>query len=164
MNKAVAIIAGIAFTVLATGCTATISGSVNSTTPAPSHVSTLTKAQCATQMAQWQHRTHFGSMLTQLASDIRTLPMGSTAGDRAAMRQITVVLASDAVAAEKDVPPACVPGFSVQYEKGLQSLIAANEVAQAGGNASVQQASGNLHAAGLYFQKASRDIVAYTRS
>lgn len=136
-------------------------GSVSVTTGATPRVSMLTRAQCGVDMGAWEKRSHFGALLGQLAEDVRTYPLGTTAEDRKASKQMAGVLASDVTAAQKDAPPACVPGFTVNYDAALTSLLAADRAAQSGTAASVQQVSGNFHAAGRYLQAATRDVTTY---
>lgn len=129
-------------------------------TSAP-HASLSARVQCAGQMHTWEKTNHFSDLLKQLATDIRTLPSGSAAGDRTATKQVTAGLVSDVKVLQQHAAPGCVPGFNTQLNAGLGALLAADQASHSTSAASVQTASGDLHSAGQYLRTAADDAARY---
>lgn len=140
-----------------------LSHSSSHTSSAP-HASLSARVQCAEQMHTWEKTNHFSALLSQLATDIRTLPSGSAAGDRTAMKQVTGALASDARFVQRHMAPSCVPDFNTQLNAGLGALLAADQASHSTSASSVQVASGDLHSAGQYLRTASGDVTHYART
>ena len=159
MHKAFVLAAAAASLAVVAAC-----GPSHSSTSSPPHANLSTRVQCAGQMHSWEKTNHFSALLSQLATDIRTLPSGSAAGDRAATKQMTAGLVSDVKVLQQHAAPGCVPGFNTQLNAGLGALLAANVASHSKSAASVQTASGDLHAAGVYLRNASGDVSHYART